>query len=250
MASWMVAGRMARPSSLTPRDRLIVALDVPSTEEALAIVHELAGLVTFYKVGLELLMSGGMDVVMKTLTADGHRVFVDLKLPNDIPETVSRAVAVSARLGASFLTLSNSVTDATLRAAVKGRAPHSKPELLFVPFLSSQSRADFAKQYGRPESDFEAFLVERSLAARSAGADGFIVSGPEIAVLRKAHPDVVLVSPGIRPSGSKTDDHQRSCTPSEAVRLGADHIVVGRPIRDAADRRKTVQGILDELAGA
>lgn len=239
---------MARPSSLTPADRLIVALDVPSTDEALAIVQELRGLASFYKVGLELLMSGGMDVLMKTLTGEGYRVFVDLKLPNDIPETVARTVAVSARLGASFLTLSNSVTEATLRAAVKGRAPHPRPELLFVPFLSSQSRADFANQYGRPESEFEAFLAQRSHAARAAGADGFIVSGPEIAVLRKEHPDVVLVSPGIRPSGTKTDDHQRSCTPSEAVRLGADHIVVGRPIRDAVDRRKTVQAILDELA--
>lgn len=211
-------------------------------------VKQLGDVVSFYKVGLELLMSGGMDVVVQALVGEGKQVFIDLKLPNDIPETVARTVSVAAKWGVRFLTVSNSVTDTTIAAAVAGRGASVGPELLFVPFLSSQSRADFAKLTGQSEDGFERFLLERTEAAKAAGVDGFIVSGDEIGLLRRRFPDTVLVSPGIRPAGAATNDHQRSCTPSQAVLLGADYLVVGRPIRDASDRVAAVRAIVDDIA--
>jgi orotidine-5'-phosphate decarboxylase len=190
-------------------DRLIVALDVPTSQEALDLVDELGDLVSFYKIGLELLMAGGMERLFEALAKD-KRVFVDLKLPNDIPETVQRAARVAASRGVKFLTLSNSATRETIRAAVAGRGDRTSLELLYVPVLSSLDQADFAKATGRDESSFRADLLDRATAAREAGADGFIVSGQEIGLLRKQFPGVALVSPGIRLAGSGSDDHKRS----------------------------------------
>jgi orotidine-5'-phosphate decarboxylase len=183
------------------------------------------------------------------LTRD-HRVFVDLKLPSDIPETVKRVVHLAATMDVEFLTLSNSATPGTIRAALDGRGERSHPRLLYVPFLSSWDRSDFTAMTGKPGADFESYLEERTDAATVAGADGFIVSGPEIRLLRAKYPGTVLVSPGIRPAGSSTDDHKRSCTPAEAIRLGADYIVVGRPIRDAENRRDAARRIVDEVVEA
>jgi orotidine-5'-phosphate decarboxylase len=230
-----------------PQDRIIVALDVPTVEEALGLVHELDGLISFYKVGLELLMSGGMDRLLQSLV-EGRRVFVDLKLPNDIPETVRRAVTLAADKGVEFLTLSGSATVETIEAAASGRGGRAKPRLLFVPFLSSLDRSDFSRQTQSSDSEFEDLLRERTERARGAGADGFIVSGPEIKLLRDRYRDTLLVSPGIRPEGSSKDDHKRSCTPAEAIRLGADYIVVGRPIRNASNRRDAAERIIGEVA--
>jgi orotidine-5'-phosphate decarboxylase len=238
---------------MKPHERIIVALDVPTNKEALAIVKELNNVVSFYKVGLELLMSGGMQELLRALVHDNHSVFVDLKLPSDIPETVSRVVGLAADIGVKFMTLSNSATPGTIVAALSGRAGrvHSPdPKLLYVSFLSSLDRTDFALQYGRPESDFEPFLEERTKMAKEAGAEGFIVSGKEIALLRKRYPrgQALIVSPGIRPAGAPKDDHKRACTPAEAIQLGADYIVVGRPIRNAPDKREAAQRIIDEIA--
>jgi orotidine-5'-phosphate decarboxylase len=234
---------------MKPQERIIVALDVPTPGDGLEIVRELAGLISFYKIGLELMMSGRMDELLRRLLPE-NRVFLDLKLPNDIPETVRKAVGVAAKLGVEFLTLSNGVSSRTIREAVAGRGSHSGPGLLFVPFLSSLDRVDFAESTGRAPSELEAYLVETAANAKAAGADGFIVSGPEIGTLRARYPAATLVSPGIRPAGSPADDHKRSCTPAEAIRLGADYIVVGRPIRNAASRRAAAQSIVDEVAAA
>jgi orotidine-5'-phosphate decarboxylase len=245
----MAQGEALDRLKLKPAERLIVALDVPSRAEALQMVDSLAGLVSFYKVGLELLMSGGMEELLHRLARD-HRVFVDLKLPSDIPETVRRVVDVAARMGVQFLTLSHSVTAGTIRDAVRGRGSRATPHLLFVSFLSSLDRSDFAEMTGRDPSQFETHLEERTAQAHAAGADGFIVSGPEIALLRKRYPGAFLVSPGIRPAGSSKDDHKRSSTPGEAIRAGADYIVVGRPIRDAPNRRDAAAKIIAEIAEA
>ena len=231
---------------MKPQERIIVALDVPTVKDALAIVKELKDLVSFYKVGLELLMSGGMEELLRALVQE-HSVFVDLKLPSDIPQTVSRVVGVAASLGVRFITLSNSATRETIGAAVAGRGRHADPKLLYVSFLSSLDRQDFAQQYGRPETDFEPFLEARTAEAKAAGADGFIVSGLEIGLLRAKYPNALIVSPGIRPAGAARDDHKRTCTPTEAVRLGADYIVIGRPICKAPDKRGATQRIVDEL---
>ena len=234
---------------LKPQERVIVALDVRSNDEALELVDELAGLITFYKVGLELLMGAGMNELLRRLVID-NRVFVDLKLPGDIPETITRTVQSAAELGVTFVTLSHMSMASTIRVAVAARGQKTSPELLFVSFLSSLDRADFAELQGRQPSDFEAHLEQRSASMKQAGADGFIVSGQEIGLFRTRYPDAVLVSPGIRPSGSPLDDHKRSCTPAEAIRLGADYIVVGRPIKNAGNRRDAAQRIVDEVAQA
>jgi orotidine-5'-phosphate decarboxylase len=235
-----------------PQERVIVALDVPSASDALGLVEKLGDLVSFYKVGLELLMAGGIDGLLRTL-ATTKKVFVDFKLPDDIPATVRAAVRVASGLGVEFLTLSHSASQATIRAALEGRgekrAP-ALPKLLFVPVLSSVDRGDFARATGRAASEFGDDVVRRSVEAKSAGVDGFIVSGEEIRLLRERFPTAPLVSPGIRPSWAASDDHKRACTPSEAIRWGADFIVVGRPIRQASSPRDAAQRIVDEIADA
>src|SRR5258708_2662233 len=171
-------------SALKPQERIIFALDVPTRQEALELANDLRGLISFYKVGLELLMSGGMEDLLQSLVRENH-VFVDLKLPGDIPETVRRVVDLAAKMGVRFITLSNSVTPGTIRTAVDGRSGRPNPQLLYVSFLSSLDRSDFAEQYDRDESEFDSFLEERTEKAKGAGADGFIVSGQEIHLLRK-----------------------------------------------------------------
>lgn len=224
------------------RDKVIMALDVPSPAQALALVRDLEGVITFYKLGLELLMAGGLEGLLRELSGK-HRLFVDLKLPPDIPTTVQRTVSLAADLGVELFTLSGSANAETIRAAVAGRGSRTNPKLLFVPFLSSQG-------YDAAEGErFEDAILRKAHFASDCGVDGFIVSGQEIGLLRREFPDRLLVSPGIRPSGSKTDDHQRSCTPAEAIALGANHLVVGRPIRDAADRRAAAEEIVAEVAG-
>ncbi len=245
----MTSNESFNRSDLQPEERLIVALDVPTPSEALDIVRSLEGLVSFYKVGLELLMSGAVDALLRELAAN-HRIFVDLKLPNDIPETVRRAVKVASNRGVAFLTLSSSATRVTIEAALAGRGTSGLPELLFVPVLSSVGEKDFEQQTGQAASAFQTDLVARATVAKNAGVDGFIVSGQEIRLLRATFPHATLVSPGIRPSGAASDDHKRSCTPRQAIQWGADYIVVGRPIRDASRRRDAAERIVAEIAEA
>ena len=244
----MTTDDRSKLSNLQPKERLIVALDVPTVGEALALVGELDGLVSFFKVGTELLLTGEAGNLLAHLAKD-KKVFVDLKMQGDIPETVRRTVDVAAKRGVTFLTLSYLASRGTIQTAVAARGPHHVPEILCVSFLSSLDRSDFTEQTGRDASEFEAYLEERTSIAMASGADGFIVSGQEISLLRQRYPLATLVSPGIRPSGTPTDDHKRSCTPAEAIALGADYIVVGRPIRNAPDRREAAERIIGEIAG-
>ena len=237
-------------SNLLPKERLIVALDVPTAVEALRFVRDLEDLVAFFKVGTELLLSGEAGGLLNRLLEGGHKVFVDLKMQGDIPETVRRTVEVASRMGVTFLTLSYLATRGTIQTAARARSNRGLPEILCVSFLSSLDQSDFTEQTGRPGGEFEAYLEERTSLAMASGADGFIVSGREIGLLRQRFPQATLVSPGIRQSGAATDDHKRSCTPSEAIGLGADYIVVGRPIRDARDRRDAAERIIGEIATA
>ena len=236
---------------MKPQDRIIVALDFPSRAKAFDLVDDLDGLISFYKVGLELILASGLEDLLSGLT--GRSVFVDLKLPDDIPATIGSVVRYASQKGVKFLTLSGAVGTATIQAALEGRGALHAPELLSVPFLSSQDPTDVQGHgHGGPDgSEFRADLVRRAKRAKAAGVDGFIVSGSEIALLRSEFPSAPLISPGIRPSWSPADDHKRSCTPSEAIRLGADYLVVGRPIRNAgnrAARRAAAQRVIDEVA--
>lgn len=233
----------------TAAERLIVALDVPDAGEARAIVAELEGVVGFYKVGLELLMSGGIHELLVSIGRE-HRLFADLKLAGDIPETVRRVVGLAAARGVRFLTLSASSDETTVAAAVSGRAGGELPRLLFVSFLSSMDRKDFASITGGQESEFEPWLLARAERMLRAGCDGFIASGRLIGLLRARHPGAVIVSPGIRPKGSPTDDHKRSATPAEAIGMGADYLVVGRPITRAPDRKAAAAAIIAEIGEA
>lgn len=228
------------------RERLIFALDVSTPGEAIKLVDELEGCVSFFKVGLELLMSGGMRELLDYLKKD-KRVFVDLKLPSDITETVRRVVALGAELEIDFITLSATANPDTIAAALDGRGKRPKPLLLFVPFLSSLGAAEFSSLYGQREKDFATFFEERVSFALKSNCDGLIVSGDEIGLVREKHPDALLVCPAIRPSGSSTDDHKRFTTPAKAIDLGADYLVVGRPIRNATNRREAAEAIIAEI---
>jgi orotidine-5'-phosphate decarboxylase len=233
-------------TGLAGKDRLIFALDVSSRSDASRLIEELDGVVSFFKIGLELLMTGGFEDLLETLV-QRKKVFVDLKLPGDIPETVRRAVAVGARRGVELLTLSAAADQDTIRAAVDGRGRSAKPRLLFVSYLSSQDRTDFARNQGAREEEFDAHVARKAKAALESGCDGLVASGGSIALLRGQHPETIIVAPGIRPSGSPADDHKRHTTPAEAIAMGADYLVVGRPIRDAADRAAAARRIIDEI---
>jgi len=230
---------------MEPRDRIIVALDVPNIDEAKQLVAKLKGSVGVYKIGLELLFAGGFQLA-RQLADEGLNVFVDAKLL-DIEATVERATAIIAKSGAQFLTV-HALDAKTLDAAVRGRA-HTKLKLLGVTVLTNLERDDLKEQ--GTDRDPQELAVYRAMLAQEAGFDGVVASGREAAPLRQAlGPDVLIVTPGIRPLGSKADDQARTVSPGEAIAAGADYIVVGRPITRAADPRKAAEAIAAEIAGA
>ena len=223
------------------RSRLIVALDVPTREEALALVQELRGVATMFKVGLELIVGGGVPEVVAALAPE-QRLFLDLKTPSDIPETVKRTVrSIAARPSIELLSLDVHTTAPAIRAAREGRGSRPHPKLLLVSWLSSMDASDL------PGGDLDAYLRERAAFARAQGCDGMIASGEAIALVRRVWPEAVIVTPGVRAAGAATDDHKRAAAPADAMRAGADYLVVGRPIRDAQDRRAAAQSFIEEI---
>lgn len=218
------------------KDRLIVALDMPSVEEAQRLVAKLDDTVTFYKVGLELLFAGGLDLA-ESLTAQGKRVFLDMKLL-DIGNTVERAVSNARELGVDFLTVHGHDLK-TLRAAVTGRGA-SQLKLLAVTVMTNLTAEDL-KQQGSRLAPSE-LVLHRAQLAYEAGFDGVIASGQEAAAIRAATgPQFLIVTPGIRLAGGTTDDQERVMTPESAIGAGANHIVVGRPITQADDPVQAAQ---------
>jgi orotidine-5'-phosphate decarboxylase len=241
----MVTGGVVQ--ELTGRDRLIVALDLPTADEALAVVDELDN-VSFFKVGWQLFMSGEILRLLERLQEKS--VFVDLKVPGDIGNTIRSVVEQCARLNVKFLTLSESAPLATIRAAKAARGASRTPQLLTVPYLSSLDAGDLP-DVAPGEKDLETYILTRARSAVDAGCDGVIASGNAIRICRSAFSrSIVIVSPGIRPAGASTDDHKRHTTPSEAIRLGADYLVVGRPILKSPDKRVAAQQIIDEIDSA
>lgn len=214
----------------TPKDRLIVALDMPTEAEARRLIARLGDHVTFYKVGLELLFAGGLGLAQDLKRHHKH-VFLDMKLL-DIGNTVERAVANAAELGLDFLTIHG--TDLkTMRAAVAGRGK-SRLKLLAVTVLTNLNEDDLKQQGSRmTPADL---VLHRAKLAREAGCDGVIASGQEAKRIREAvGPGFLIVTPGIRLAGGTTDDQERVMTPERAIADGADYLVVGRPITQADD---------------
>ncbi len=227
-----------------PRDRLILVLDVPSVAEAARLLDRVGETVRIVKIGLELFTAAGPEVV-RWAVARNKRVFLDLKL-FDIGETVKRATAAAAELGAAFLTVH--AGSQAIRAAIEGRGS-SPMKILVVTVLTSFAESDL-REIGIPESLCDTVLRRARLAA-SCGADGVVASGIEAAVIRKElGKDFLIVTPGIRPAGVSHDDHAHVSTPAGALAAGADYLVVGRPIRDAADPAAAARAIQAEIAAA
>jgi orotidine-5'-phosphate decarboxylase len=228
---------------LEPRDRLIVALDVSSIEEARAMVTRLGDAVSFYKIGYQLGFAGGLPFSQALIDA-GKQVFVDLKL-HDIANTVAQGVKSVARLGATFLTVH--AYPQTMQAAVEAR--EGRLRVLAVTVLTSYDNADLAAAgYGMTVTDL---VARRAAQARDIGVDGLVCSPEEAANLRSIVGDKLsLVTPGIRPAGSKSDEQKRIATPAAAIAAGADYLVVGRPIIAAPDPKAAAAAIVAEIAKA
>ena len=225
-------------------ERLIVGLDLPGVKEAAEVVRALEGAVNVYKIGYQLAFAGGLDFA-RELTADGKRVFLDMKLL-DIDNTVAKGVEQVARMGVSMLTLH--AYPKAMRAAVEA-AHGSGLTLLAVSVLTSMDARDLAEAGYAYEPD--ALVSRRAGQARAAGMGGIVCSAAEAeAVRRIVGEDMAVVTPGIRPAGSAHGDQKRVVTPADAIRAGASHLVVARPIIGAVDRRAAAEAILAEMKNA
>ncbi|QQO18923.1 orotidine-5'-phosphate decarboxylase [Bradyrhizobium diazoefficiens] len=232
------------PAEIAPKDRLIVPLDLSSPEAAETMIARLGDSVTFYKIGYQLAYAGGLPLIGK-LADRGKKVFADLKM-HDIGNTVARGVESVAKLGATFLTVH--AYPQTMKAAVEGRGGSSL-KILAVTVLTSYNDDDLhAAGYRLGVSE----LVEaRARQAQVLGVNGLVCSPEEVGALRKivGH-QMSLVTPGIRPAGAPSGDQKRIMTPGRAIAAGADYLVVGRPILEAADPKAAADAIQAEIAQA
>jgi orotidine-5'-phosphate decarboxylase len=242
---------MTSNDTLTPKDRLIVALDVSTRDDALRLVDALRDSVSFVKVGYELFISQGWPIVDE-MSRRGLGVFLDLKM-DDIPETITRTVRhIASNPAVRLLTIHGGAKTAAAAREGKGSGPL---QILQVTLLTSLGEDDLRAMFllgdGWKFKTVQDYVAWRAQTALANGADGLIASGREAAMLRdRCGGDFTLVCPGIRPAGKAAADHKRPMTPGEAIAAGATHIVVGRPIRDAVDPRAAAQQIIDEIASA
>lgn len=228
------------------RDKLIIGLDVPSVDEARAVVDRIGDAGSFYKIGYQLAYAGGFEFV-RELIENGKKVFLDLKL-HDIGNTVEEGVRSVARLGATFLTVH--AYPQTMRAAMTGRSGSSL-KILAVTVLTSYDEQDLADAGYAPGITPAELVARRAAQARDIGIDGIVCAATEAEPVRAiVGPDRLIVTPGIRPAGAEAGDQKRILTPAEGIRLGVDHLVVARPIIKAADPRAAAQAIVAEIAGA
>lgn len=226
------------------QERLIVGLDVPTLKDAEKAVRELEGAVSFYKIGYQLAFAGGLDFA-RELASGGTKVFLDMKLL-DIDNTVAKGVENIVRMGVSMLTIHS--YPKAMRAAVNA-AKGSELCLLAVSVLTSMDEQDMID--AGYEYDPHTLVLRRSEQALHAGMGGIVCSAEEAeAVRRIVGPDMAVVTPGIRPAGSEHGDQKRVVTPAQAIRNGSSHLVVGRPIVAAPDRRAAAEAILAEMQSA
>ncbi|WP_366919403.1 orotidine-5'-phosphate decarboxylase [Hydrocarboniphaga sp.] len=229
----------------TAADRLIVALDLPDAASARGLVTRLGDAATFYKIGMELCMAPGFFELLDWLKQQDKKVFVDLKF-FDIPETVARAVHNLAERGADFCTVHGN--QAIMQAAAGAKTGNTK--VLAVTALTSLDQGDLDDLGFK--CDIAALVLSRARRSLQAGCDGVVSSGLEVEQLRKEAPrELICVTPGIRPVENRIDaDQKRVMTPTAAIKAGADYLVVGRPIRDAADPRAVALAMQQEILSA
>ncbi|MBC7313247.1 MAG: orotidine-5'-phosphate decarboxylase [Rhizobium sp.] len=229
---------------MTPRERLIVGLDVPTVREAESIVQTLGDDILFYKIGYQLAFAGGLEFA-RELAQGGKKIFLDMKLL-DIDNTVASGVENIAKMGMSMLTLH--AYPKAMRAAVKA-AEGSGLCLLGVTVLTSMDEQDLSD--AGYEYDPHTLVLKRAEQARIAGMGGIVCSAEEASAVRKViGPDMALVTPGIRPAGADKGDQKRVMTPADALKAGSSHLVVARPIVKAADPKAAARAILAEMATA
>ena len=227
-----------------PRDRLIVALDLPTVRDAEAMVERLGDSVTFYKVGYQLAFASGLSFA-DTLARAGKRVFLDMKL-HDIENSVAKGVENVARLGVNFLTVH--AYPQTMKAAVAAKRG-SGLKILAVTVLTSYDDIDLAES--GYSMGVDALVARRAQQAHDLGVDGLVCSPEEASPLRLAvGNDMLFVTPGIRPQGSARGDQKRVTTPAQAIAAGADYLVVGRPITEASDPKAAAESVVAEIAAS
>jgi len=234
-----------------PKSRLIFALDVPSLDEAVSFVQKLDGSVGMFKVGLELFIKEGPAVLSAIKNHSDAEIFLDLKL-HDIPATVERAVRSAADHNVRFLTVHCSGGEAMLKAAVQG-AGDSGLQILGVTVLTSLGPDDHREDLGyRKDLTLKDLVVIRAGMAEKSGCAGVVCSGEELTRIHDHLANIMTVVPGIRPANNtvRNDDQKRAMTPKQAIQSGADYLVVGRPIRDAADPKEAAQRIVQEISEA
>jgi orotidine-5'-phosphate decarboxylase len=229
----------------TMRERLIVGLDVPSVKEAETVVRDLGEAVSFYKIGYQLAFAGGLDFARELASDDDKKVFLDMKLL-DIDNTVAKGVENIVRMGMTMLTIH--AYPKAMKAAVEA-AKGSGLTLLAVTVLTSMDERDVID--AGYEYDPHTLVLRRAVQALAAGMGGIVCSAEEAAAARRiVGPDIAVVTPGIRPAGAAHGDQRRVVTPAQAIRNGSSHLVVGRPIVGAVDRRAAADAILTEMRSA
>ncbi|MGN6144321.1 MAG: orotidine-5'-phosphate decarboxylase [Mesorhizobium sp.] len=229
----------------TMRERLIVGLDVPSVTEAETVVRDLGDAVSFYKIGYQLAFAGGLDFARELASDDDKKVFLDMKLL-DIDNTVAKGVENIVRMGMTMLTIH--AYPKAMKAAVEA-AKGSGLTLLAVTVLTSMDERDVID--AGYEYDPHTLVLRRAEQALAAGMGGIVCSAEEAAAVRRiVGPDMAVVTPGIRPAGAAHGDQRRVVTPAQAIRNGSSHLVVGRPIVGAVDRRAAADAILTEMRSA
>ena len=242
--------------AMTPQERIIFALDVSDKPAALKLIQQLEGVVSFYKVGWELFLAEGLGFI-RELKKRGYRVFLDLKIQDDVDETVKRYIQVAIREQVDFVTLHGS--EKLFRTARQAKAD-APLQLLSLTLLSNMDEAamkdiallDNGTGYCLPFKKPEDYVRWKATRTFEAGADGFIASGRFVNFVRglfKAD-SPLIVTPGVRPSGSSHAEHKNVLTPTEAIMSGSDFLVVGRPIRDAPSPKAVAQAIAQEIAEA
>jgi len=231
-----------------PQSRLIVALDVPDREAAIAAVQRLTGHVGYFKIGLELFTREGPRLV-EEIRDRGEKIFLDLKL-HDIPNTVAGAIRAVCKLGIDMVTVHASGGAAMMEAAAReARAVEQPPMILAVTALTSLSEEDMGR-FG-VKGSMEEWVERLARTAFDAGIRGLVASAREISMLRsKLDPQLQLVIPGIRPAGTGTQDQSRTAAPYDAIKSGANYLVVGRPVMQAPDPVAAADSIVEEIARA